>query len=67
MLLRCVRTSTIKWSDFTLVVLGIAPKLAGNTKGVYLFSIATGSDETIVGVGITIGVGVVDGGVEGVV
>jgi len=32
------------------------PKLAGNTKGAYLFAIAVGSDETKTETGITIGV-----------
>jgi len=34
----------------------MAPRFVGSTRGVYLFAIVAGSDKTIVGVGITMGV-----------
>lgn len=45
----------------------MAPKFPGSTRGVYLFSIPVGNGETTSGVGITVGVWVVDGGIELVV
>ena len=42
----------------------MAPKFAGSTRGAYLFAIVVGNDETKAGVGITVGVWVVDGGLE---
>jgi len=43
----------------------MAPILTGRTRGVYLFAMVVGNDGTTGGVGVTMGIWVVDGGVEG--
>lgn len=43
----------------------MATKLSGKTRGLYLLSMATGSDGTTTGGRVTIEIWVVDGGIEG--